>query len=186
MTDDFILRSIVMWGMVGYAAGMLIYRPTERGSREGESWAFRLSLRLCQFSLIIYTCAFVGGVLVPHFDIPLGLRYMAATTGLCGIVLALWAVQSLGLLFVDSVIPTKGTPTVIGAYALVRHPFYAGLMVMMFSLMVITQSAGVGVSTLMMTFLLIIRAAREESHFVSAGNGEVYLAYMQMVGRFLP
>jgi protein-S-isoprenylcysteine O-methyltransferase Ste14 len=93
----------------------------------------------------------------------------------------------MGRRFPDSERPIAGfgrTHTA-GPYSIVRHPFYAGWMAMLLGVCLITTQVGLMSNSLLFSYLLVVRAAREEDHLL-ARYEEGYHLYMRALGRFLP
>lgn len=63
---------------------------------------------------------------------PIGIRVLGGALALGGLLLSLWGVRSLGPSLTPGTEPLPGAPLVVsGAYAHVRHPIYAGLVLLL-------------------------------------------------------
>ena len=63
---------------------------------------------------------------------PIGIRVLGGALALGGLLLSLWGVRSLGPSLTPGTEPLPDAPLVVsGAYAHVRHPIYAGLVLLL-------------------------------------------------------
>jgi protein-S-isoprenylcysteine O-methyltransferase Ste14 len=92
--------------------------------------------------LALFVLIGLGAPLVPRYvslgDVdpilnrvdPAGMRWLGAPLIAAGLALAVWGVRSLGRSLTPGTEPLPGAPLVTsGAYAHVRHPIYAGIVI---------------------------------------------------------
>lgn len=73
-----------------------------------------------------------------------------------------------------------------GAYARVRHPFYAAFLLTLIGSVLAAPSWGTLAALVYGALVLDATAAREEDQLSATDFGEAYRAYMARTGRFLP
>jgi protein-S-isoprenylcysteine O-methyltransferase Ste14 len=73
-----------------------------------------------------------------------------------------------------------------GAYARIRHPFYASFILALIGAFVGAPSAGTATTLLLGVVQLNRTAAREEQRLAASDFGTDYRAYMARTGRFMP
>jgi protein-S-isoprenylcysteine O-methyltransferase Ste14 len=82
--------------------------------------------------LALFVLIGLGAPLVPRYVSmgPEGMRWLGAALIAVGLALAVWGVRSLGRSLTPGTEPLPGAPLVTsGAYAHVRHPIYAGIVI---------------------------------------------------------
>ena len=80
---------------------------------------------------------------------------------------------------------TPSTLVTRGAYARVRHPFYAAFLLALASCVLAAPSV-LTAAALLLGGIQLPRTARREERRLLAAFGEEYAAYMRRTGRFLP
>lgn len=103
-----------------------------------------------------------------------------------GAIAALYSVISLGRSFSPLVAPRKNNELVrTGMYQYMRHPLYAGLILLSFGLAAVTYSETRLVLALLLQMILTYKARKEEEGMLEA-HGAAYEEYMREVDRFFP
>jgi protein-S-isoprenylcysteine O-methyltransferase Ste14 len=126
---------------------------------------------------------------LPGLD--LGAQRALAVAGLvaiwAGLVLRVWAVVTLGRFFRTFISVDEGQSVVSrGPYRWVRHPSYAGILMIVFGFGVGSGNAlALAVSVVLPGAAIIRRVAVEESELVR-GLGEPYRAYQRRTRRLVP
>lgn len=118
--------------------------------------------------------------------LPGWLRWSGVGLGLMGGVLWIWTFRSLGKNLTDTVV-TRREHTLVtsGPYRWVRHPFYDSVALCMLANSLATANWFIFVSGVVALLLIAVRTRKEEEHLL-ARFGDVYRAYMERTGRFLP
>ena len=100
--------------------------------------------------------------------------------------MSIFACLCLGRSFSPLVAPRRNNELVTtGMYQYMRHPLYAGLLLLAFGIAAVTYSETRLVLALLLFFVLNIKAKNEEDA-LSERHGEEYEEYMREVGRFFP
>jgi len=73
-----------------------------------------------------------------------------------------------------------------GAYARIRHPFYASFLCGLLGALLAFPHGGTLAALALGTVVLTVTARREERRLSASAFGEAYRAYMKRTGRFLP
>ncbi|MDP1570947.1 MAG: methyltransferase [Vicinamibacterales bacterium] len=116
----------------------------------------------------------------------------AAVAGLAlyasGLALFFWAQETVKanppmLAFADD---PPSAPCVTGPYRIVRHPFYAALMLTWVAGAVAVASVWLLAIAAGMTTLYVVAARREEAQYLRSGYAEAYAAYRARTGMFVP
>ena len=103
-----------------------------------------------------------------------------------GAIATLYSVISLGRSFSPLVAPRRNNELVrTGMYQYMRHPLYAGLIMLAFGLAAVTYSETRLVLALLLQMVLTYKARKEEEGMVEK-HGEEYEEYMRTVDRFFP
>lgn len=161
----------------------------ERISHKEEGCLFASVLRLCGAVLWISTFAYLvapQSVEWAAAPLPTWLRWCGAISGAICSMLMYWTLASLGKNLTDTVV-TRATATLVtrGPYRFVRHPFYLIVAILMASVTVTSANWLIGVSSLAVIGLLVVRTSKEEQMLI-ARFGEPYRDYMEKTGRFFP
>jgi protein-S-isoprenylcysteine O-methyltransferase Ste14 len=161
----------------------------EKISRKEEGYVFAIVLRLAGFCLWIAT---FGYLFFPtsfqwaSFAMPVWVRWIGIVTGILCSLLMYWTLSSLGKNLTDTVvIRAKATLITHGPYRWVRHPFYVTAAVLMASVTMLTANWLIGVTSLIVLALLVVRTPKEEAMLIER-FGQQYRDYMAKTGRFIP
>lgn len=118
--------------------------------------------------------------------LPGKVRALGVVAGLCGGLLMIWSLRTLGRNLTDTVVTRKAHTLVVnGPYRWVRHPFYDALALLVFAASVITASWFLFLAGAAVLALIWIRTRKEEEMLL-ARFGNQYRAYMVRTGRFVP
>ena len=122
-----------------------------------------------------------------QLSLPLWLRWAGVASAAGGGIFWVWALRHLGKNLTDTVVTRRQHYLVTsGPYRWVRHPFYVGLVLMLFGVSVATASWLImGLSALLWFGFLLPRTRIEEGNLIER-FGDDYRAYMGRVGRFVP
>ena len=176
-----------LWICVGifWIAGWLGSKPSARTQATG-SRALQMSFELAAFFLLLYKQwlpAFLRIRLLPH----------AVTTGLVGVALvlagasvAVWARLALGTNW-SALVTIKQQHELIrsGPYAMVRHPIYSGLLLMVLGTAVEIGQVR-GFVALALAFTGWFLKSRTEDAFMEEHFGDEYLQYKRQVKGLIP
>jgi protein-S-isoprenylcysteine O-methyltransferase Ste14 len=161
----------------------------EKISRKAEGYLFAIVLRLAGLGLWIAT---FGYLFFPtffqwaSFPVPLWVRWIGVATGSLCSLLMYWTLSSLGKNLTDTVvIRAKATLVTHGPYGWVRHPFYVTAALLMASVTLLTANWLIGVMSLIVLALLVMRTPQEEAMLIER-FGQQYRDYMAKTGRFIP
>lgn len=161
----------------------------EKISRKAEGYVFAIVLRLAGLGLWIAT---FGYLFFPtffqwaSFPLPLWVRWIGVATGSLCSLLMYWTLSSLGKNLTDTVvIRAKATLVTHGPYGWVRHPFYVTAALLMASVTLLTANWLIGVTSLIVLALLVMRTPQEEAMLIER-FGQQYRDYMAKTGRFIP
>lgn len=164
-------------------------RSDENFSRREEGYLFALMLRLAGLALWITT---FGYLLFPaHFQwasmpVLIWIRWTGFITGVLCSLLMYWTLSSLGKNLTDTVVTRANAKLVThGPYRWVRHPFYVVAALLMASVTLLTANWLIGLSSVAVLFLLVIRTPKEEQKLIER-FGDEYWEYMIRTGRFFP
>jgi protein-S-isoprenylcysteine O-methyltransferase Ste14 len=118
--------------------------------------------------------------------LPGRVRALGVVAGLCGGLLMVWSLRSLGRNLTDTVVTRKAHTLVMsGPYRWVRHPLYDALALLVLSASAITASWFLFLTGAAALALIWIRTRKEEEMLLER-FGNQYRAYMVRTGRFLP
>jgi protein-S-isoprenylcysteine O-methyltransferase Ste14 len=105
---------------------------------------------------------------------------------LTGAIFFIYSVVSLGRSFSPLIAPRRNNELVTsGMYQYMRHPLYAGLLLLAFGLAAVTYSETRLVLALLLQAVLTYKAKKEEESLLER-HGESYSEYMKEVDRFFP
>jgi protein-S-isoprenylcysteine O-methyltransferase Ste14 len=118
--------------------------------------------------------------------LPVFLRWLGFLLGLAGLAVWIWAQIALGKDWSPQLqLREKHRLITTGLYARMRHPLYAGMIVWMSGLALLSANwiiVGLGV---LMCSMFLARMPREEQMMIDA-FGEEYREYMKRTGRLFP
>ena len=161
----------------------------EQISRKEEGYVFAIALRLAGLGLWIAT---FGYLFFPtsfqwaSFPLPVWVRWIGGVNGTLCSLLMYWTLSSLGKNLTDTVvIRAKATLVTHGPYRWVRHPFYVTAALLMASVTLLTANWLIGVTSLIVLGLLVVRTPKEEAMLIER-FGQQYRDYMANTGRFIP
>jgi protein-S-isoprenylcysteine O-methyltransferase Ste14 len=122
-----------------------------------------------------------------RLPIPAPVRWASMTVAFGGGLIWVWALHHLGKNLTDTVVTRRQHSLVTsGPYQWVRHPFYVGLVLMIFGVSVATANwLIIGLAALMWFGFLLPRTRIEERNLVER-FGDDYRKYARRVGRFWP
>jgi protein-S-isoprenylcysteine O-methyltransferase Ste14 len=105
---------------------------------------------------------------------------------LTGAIFVMYSVVSLGRSFSPLIAPRRNNELVTsGMYQYMRHPLYAGFILLSFGLAAVTYSETRLVLALLLQFVLTYKAKKEEESLLDK-HGDAYSEYMKTVERFFP
>jgi len=164
-------------------------RSGDQVSRKEEGYLLAISLRLAGFLLWVTT---LGYLFFPDFfrwaslPLPDFIRWCGLLLGLICSSLLAWTLSCLGTNLTDTVVTrTNATLVSHGPYAWVRHPFYVAAAGLMISVTFLTKSALIGLASLFVLSLLVVRTPQEEARLLER-FGKSYQDYMDRTARFVP
>jgi protein-S-isoprenylcysteine O-methyltransferase Ste14 len=121
------------------------------------------------------------------FTAPLWFRIIGIGLALGGFALMDWAQRTLGKNWSDTPVKLKAhSLTTHGPYAWVRHPIYAGFLLILAAPLFISANWLVGLSWILMTWLDVNARAVAEEAMLSATFGKTFSQYKSRTGRLLP
>jgi protein-S-isoprenylcysteine O-methyltransferase Ste14 len=161
----------------------------EKISHKDEGYLFATVLRLA--GLVLWISTF-GYLIFPAYfqwasmPLPVWLRWFGVVTGALCSLLMYWTLSSLGKNLTDTVV-TRSEATLVtnGPYRWVRHPFYVTAALLMASVTLLTANWFIGISSVAVLALLIIRTPKEEQMLIER-FGQSYRDYIATTGRFIP
>lgn len=161
----------------------------EKISRKDEGYLFATVLRLA--GLVLWISTF-GYLFFPVYfqwaalPLPEWLRWIGVVMGALCSLLMYWTLSSLGKNLTDTVVTrTEAKLVTHGPYRWVRHPFYVTAALLMASVTVLSANWLIGVSSVVVLALLVMRTPKEEQMLIDR-FGQQYRDYMVRTGRFLP
>lgn len=161
----------------------------EKISHQDEGIVFAVVLRLAGMFLWIVTLAYLispSSVQWATFPVHSGIRWFGVVVAAFSTLLMSWTLGSLANNWTDTVvIRVQATLVTDGPYRWVRHPYYVSTALLMFSVTLLTANWMIGVASLPVLGLLVIRVPLEEQMLVER-FGQQYQDYMIRTGRFFP
>jgi protein-S-isoprenylcysteine O-methyltransferase Ste14 len=122
-----------------------------------------------------------------RLPLPLSVRWVSIAVAFGGGVFWVWALSHLGKNLTDSVITRRQHSLITtGPYRWVRHPFYVGLVLMIFGVSVATANWLILALAALLWFVFLLPRTRIEEQKLIERFGADYRDYMQRVGRFVP
>jgi len=137
--------------------------------------------------ILFVLVAAAGWTLGPGWPGPLRLVGVLVGSALIfgGIALVVRAVVDLGSAMTPLPMPRDGSELVVtGAFAIVRHPIYAGVLLVGLGWAVVQASVVAAVLTGVLAAFLYLKSAREEAWLEARYPG--YAAYRARTPRFIP
>lgn len=121
-----------------------------------------------------------------HWDLPIVIRWVGVATFFVGIALSLLALGRLGANWADTIsVRTGGALITVGVFRTVRHPYYAGTILLSLGFVVALGDLWVGIGVVAMCLFLYFRTFREEELLIKS-YGEAYRVYQSQTGRLIP
>lgn len=164
-------------------------RSGERISRKDEGVLLAIALRLTGLCLWIAAVAYLvnpAWMQWASLPFPPWLRWLGAVFGVICFMLMCWTLSNLGKNLTDTVVTRANAVLVTtGPYRWVRHPFYVTAALLMLSVTLLTANWFLGLSSLLVLVLLVIRTPKEEQKLIEK-FGDEYRRYVASTGRFVP
>jgi protein-S-isoprenylcysteine O-methyltransferase Ste14 len=114
---------------------------------------------------------------------PDGIRWLGAPLIAAGLALTVWGVRSLGRSLTPGTEPLPGAPLVTsGAYALVRHPIYAGIVIGLAGYTLAWSNWTLALLAGLLALVYFNGKAKEEERWL-VRRYPMYEAYMRQVPR---
>jgi protein-S-isoprenylcysteine O-methyltransferase Ste14 len=169
--------------------GAQLAAPEKISAVEGEGLPTAVALRLSGIALMISAVTYV---LSPRrmawssVRLPAPVRWVGAVLAAATLPLSWWIFESLG----RNVTPTVATRArhelvTAGPFRWVRHPLYATGTTFFASLSVVAANWFMGLASLCVLAMLLVRLPEEEGRLLERFDGE-YAEYMERTGRLLP
>lgn len=112
--------------------------------------------------------------------------WIGATLTAAGLLFSVWARWLLGDNWSGRVTVKEGHALITrGAYAIVRHPIYSGLLLALLGTAT-ARGDGSGVAAVALTLLAFLRKLRLEERWMQDQFGEAYRAYRRRVAALVP
>jgi len=182
--------------MVIVISWLLSYRTPETGTLDSSKWFAlprwaQIVTGLITIVLFVYL-GFRFWIPLP-FSVPADglkiIRLAGLAIFLLGALLVLWARWTLGRMYgvsTSSAVRLKAGPQLVqhGPYALVRHPMYLGIWLLLLGPTLVYRTWA-----LLILFLLLLalyRRAKREEEVLEAAFGEAWRSYAARVPMFLP
>ncbi len=164
-------------------------RTDEKFDRRREGLAVAIVLRLGGVALWVFVLAYLIRPQSMHWAmlrLPDWVRWCGVVAGVLCCAMMWWTLRALGRNLTDTVATRRDATLVTnGPYHYVRHPFYVGAGLMMLSVTLLTASAAIGITSLIVLALLAARTPKEERQLL-ATFGESYRRYQAATGAFWP
>ena len=195
MKSETVFRSITA-ALLASAAAISIYHRHkaekaggEEISLEEEGLPTAVALRASGLVLMLSVLAYLINprwMRWSSLNLPAPLRWMGAGLGAATLSLAYWVFRTIG----ENITPTVETRekhelVTDGPYRWVRHPLYAVGTSFFVSLAVVAANWFMGLASLVVLAMLLIRLPKEEEKLIER-FGDEYRAYMERTGRLLP
>jgi protein-S-isoprenylcysteine O-methyltransferase Ste14 len=132
----------------------------------------------------------VWGLALPTWaaeePIALGVRFGAATVGVCCYLLSLACWLRMGRSWTMAIVPKQETRLVTaGPYRWVRHPIYALSILLMLCSAIVLPTLPMAFIAALHVYVMTRKARHEEGHLLQEFGPE-YARYCEQVGRFCP
>ena len=193
MNDEETFRALLVVGLVAVFPIAVYHRikahTREPLDRRQEGLFVLATLRpiglTFMISVIVYAVSPArmawSAVALPAWIRWVGLGLLAASGALL-----FWTLRSLGTNLTDTVVTRKEHTLVVrGPYALVRHPFYCSVALLILSTSLVAANWFLMVTGALALALLVLRTPTEEAKLV-ARFGDDYRRYMARTNRFIP
>ena len=193
METESIFRLITLFMLASVMAISVSFRrraEREGGAmRTGEGQRLVIVLRLLGLIVLAPLLGYLinpGWVQWARFSPPEALRWLAAAGALALLPLFYWIFASIG----NNISPTQATRrnhqlVIHGPYRWVRHPLYAGGVLLVAALTLLSGLWWLAVAMLPPLIILLWRTPIEEARLIET-FGDAYRDYMRRTGRFWP
>jgi protein-S-isoprenylcysteine O-methyltransferase Ste14 len=156
---------------------------------EEEGLLIAVALRLSGLALVL---SVAGYVINPRWmawssvRLPARVRWAGAVLAAATLPLSWWVFESLGKNITPTLAPRERHELVTaGPFRWVRHPLYATGTTFFASLSVVAATWFMGLTTLYVLAMLLVRLPEEEKRLLERFGGD-YAEYMERTGRLLP
>ena len=161
----------------------------EVNSQQKEGHLFTIFLTLTSLGLWVST---LGYLITPAWftwamvPLPIWVRWGGVVSGAFCSLLMWWTLSALGQNLTGTA-ATREHATLVtsGPYRWVRHPYYVTTALLMASVTVLTANWLIGMSSVIVLFLLVTRIPKEEQMLIER-FGDDYRQYMSKTGRLFP
>jgi len=120
---------------------------------------------------------------IPHMEV---IAWVGAVLCVAGLGFCIWARVTLGRNWSSAVALKEGHELIErGAYRLVRHPIYTGLIAMFLATVIVLGHVG-GIIGLVLVFVSFWIKLRDEERVMLKQFPDQYAAYQQRVKRIIP
>jgi protein-S-isoprenylcysteine O-methyltransferase Ste14 len=195
MRRESIFRSVTAALLITAAAisGYHRHRAEQAGedeiSLQGEGLTTAVALRSSGLVLMLSVVAYLVNprwMRWSSLDLPAPLRWSGAGLGAVSLALTLWIFRTIGK-NITSTVETREEHELVtgGPYRWVRHPLYTVGTSFFVSLGIVAANWFMGLASLSVLVMLLIRLPKEEEKLIERFGGE-YRAYIERTGRLLP
>lgn len=194
MANEALFRVILAALLIGIIVVRTYYRRLAEKSEgrvvqiEGRmNLLFRLTIGLTGMFVLLVQVVYPEALAWARLDLPEWARWVGGACGVGGLALLVWVHQTLRENFSGTLhIREQHTLVTGGPYRWVRHPMYTSFYLLVAAFFLLSANWFIGLGWLVgLSLVMITRIAREEA-VMQEKFGEIYRAYMQQTGRFLP
>ncbi len=184
------LRHPQLWVLVFFGLLVSLFQPAYKPIDKGAPSRDRGTATQIVWS--VYLTQLVGVIEAVHFRYPESFRWDVATTaGLLAMVLGLglrsWAVLTLGRFFTWHITVYDDHQVIrSGPFRFVRHPAYAGALVLFVGTLVFLHAWVGAILSLLLQTAAYVRRIRHEEAMMIEQLGERYRAYIREVKALVP
>ena len=176
-----------LWGLLAFVWLIFTFINKRTVRREGIFGQFLVLILLFIGFAFIFNPYLSFIIIRYRFYIPSSVGWFGVFLTACGVVLAVWARFVIGRNWSGAAITLKENHKLVqtGAYSIMRHPIYAGLLLAAVGMMITKGTIGdlIGIAFLLAAFL--IRIPKEEK-LMSEQFPEEYPEYMKRVKALIP
>ncbi|MGH7474938.1 MAG: methyltransferase family protein [Longimicrobiales bacterium] len=146
----------------------------------------RLLFALPLFTILMLYIVYPRSLSWAQVSLPSSVRWSAVAVAAGTIPFTLWVFRSLGSNVSETILTKQEHQLVTwGPYRWIRHPLYAGAVVLLAALSAVAANGFMALVVLGVVAVLPQLARREEAHLL-ARFGSSYAEYMRRTGRFTP
>jgi protein-S-isoprenylcysteine O-methyltransferase Ste14 len=143
-----------------------------------------LAAYVCEGTAIVLAVIFNGGNIAM---LPNWVFYIGITLMLLGIILRLWGIAILGRFFYGIIGIQKGQKVIdSGPYQLIRHPTYAGTLLVLIGLELAIQSWGAMIIILPILYIMYSYRIKMEEEVLKSQLGNEYIEYTKRTKKLIP